>query len=43
MYGPDKHDGSLECVRNCSRRLGVERMIRLPGAVPKAARPGSPL
>jgi glycosyltransferase involved in cell wall biosynthesis len=35
MYGPDKHDGSLEAVRESARKLGVERRLELPGAVPK--------
>jgi glycosyltransferase involved in cell wall biosynthesis len=35
MYGPDKQDGSLELVRETARRVGVERLIELPGAVPK--------
>jgi glycosyltransferase involved in cell wall biosynthesis len=35
MYGPDKHDGSLEWVRESARQLWVDRLLELPGAVPK--------
>jgi len=35
MHGPDKGDGSLEAARDTARQLGVEGLIRIPGAVPK--------
>ncbi len=39
MYGPDKHDGALEAARESARQLGVERLIHMPGAVPKSRVP----
>jgi glycosyltransferase involved in cell wall biosynthesis len=35
MYGPDKGDGALETLRTTASQLGVEALLRLPGAVPK--------
>jgi len=39
MHGPDKHDGALEAARDAARQLGVESLIRMPGAVPKSRVP----
>jgi glycosyltransferase involved in cell wall biosynthesis len=39
MYGPDKHDGSLEATKAAAEALGVRDRLRIPGPIPKSLVP----